>query len=62
MVIFVVYNFCFLKRGGVTAAVNGGANEHFLQKQMRVASGATERRYASVDATNLGSVSEAVLS
>ena len=46
----------------MTAAVNGGANEHFVQKQMRVASGATERRYASVDATNLGSVSEAVLS
>ena len=37
-------NFLFLGRGGVTTAVNGGANKHFVQKQMRVALGATVRR------------------
>ena len=46
----------------MTAAVNGGASEHSVQNQMRVASGATVRRYASVDVANLCSVSEAVLS
>ena len=34
-------NFLFFRRGGVTGAVNRGASEHFVQKQMRVASGAT---------------------
>ena len=37
-----------MRRGGVTAAVNGGASEHFVQKQMRVARGSTVRRYATL--------------
>ena len=41
----------------MTAAVNGGASEYFVQKQMQVALGATGRRYASVDKANLCSVS-----
>ena len=45
----------------MTAAVNAGASDHFIQKQMRVASGAIVRRYASVNEANLCSVSEAVL-
>ena len=45
-----------MRRGGVTAAVNGGADEHFLVKQMRVASSSTVRRYATVDSKNLASV------
>ena len=61
MVDFSGLNFHFLTRGGVTAVVNGGASEHFVQKQLRVASGATVRRYASVNKANLCSVSEAAL-
>ena len=51
-----------MRRGGVTAAVNGGADEHFVQKQMRVASGSTVRRYATVDRKHLCSASKAVFS
>ena len=51
-----------MRRGGVTAAVNGGADEHFVQKQMRVASGSTVRRYATVDKKHLCSASKAVFS
>ena len=58
----LVFIFLCLRRGGVTASVNGGEIKHFIQKQMPVASGATVRRYASVNEDNLCSVSEAVLS
>ena len=50
-----------MRRGGVTAAVNGGADEHFLVKQMQVASSSTVRRYATVDSKNLASVSRVML-
>ena len=50
-----------MRRGGVTAAVNSGADEHFVQKQMRVASGSTVRRYATVNSKNLCEASKAVL-
>lgn len=56
-----VFGLHSMRRGGVTAAVNGGASEHFVQKQMRVASGSTVRRYATVSKANLCSVSKAVL-
>ena len=58
---FSGFNFLFFRRGGVTAALNGGASKHIFQKQMRVALGATVRRYASVNKANLCSVSEAAL-
>ena len=45
----------------MTAAVNGGADKHFLMKQMRVASGLTVCRYATVNSKNLGIVSKLVL-
>ena len=48
-------------RGGVTSAVNGGADEHFLMKQMRVASGSTVHRYGTVNSKNLGTVLKVVL-
>ena len=56
-----VFGLHSMRRGGVTAAVNGGADEHFVQKQMRVASGSTVRRYATVSQANLCSVAKAVL-
>ena len=45
-----------MRRGGVSAAVNKGAD-----KQMRVASSSTVRRYATLDSKNLTSVSRVVL-
>ena len=37
------------EEGGVTAAVNGGTDEHFLMKQIGVTSGSTVPRYATVN-------------
>ena len=50
-----------MRRGGATAAVNANADEHFVQKQMQVASGATVRRYGTVNKENLAKISWAVL-
>ena len=35
-----------MRRGGATAAVNKGASDHAVMKQMRVSTTATVRRYA----------------
>ena len=43
------------------AAVNANANKYFVQKRMRVGSGATVRRYSTVNKDNLAEVSRAVL-
>ena len=50
-----------MRRGGTTAAVNANEDEHFVQKQMQVASGATVRRYGTVNKENLAKISWAVL-
>ena len=50
-----------MRRGSVTAAVNAQADEHYLQKQMRVASAVTVRRYATVSNKNLEKVGWAIL-
>ena len=49
-----------MRRGAVTAAINNGATDHAVQKQMRVASGATVRRYASLSDVMLKSASAAI--
>ena len=54
------YGLHSMRRGGVTTAINNGAPEHVVQKQMRVASGATVRRYATVGKDLLRSASAAV--
>ena len=45
----------------MTAVVNGGADEHILLTQLRVASGSTVNMYATVNRKNLGTVSKVVL-
>ena len=50
-----------MRRGAVTEAVNAGADEHFVMKQMRVVSSNTVRRYASVNTTMLRKAAMAAL-
>ena len=49
-----------MRRGGVSAAVNAGVSEHAVQKQMRVASTSTVRRYATLNKAMLATTSAAV--
>ena len=49
-----------LRRGGATAAVNNGASDHAVMKQMRISTTATVRRYASLDKKSLGATSDAI--
>ena len=49
-----------MRRGAVTAAINNGATDHAVQKQMRVASSATVRRYATLSDVMLKSASAAI--
>ena len=50
-----------MRRSGALAAVNAHANEHYIQKQMREASAASVRRYATVDNKNLERVDWAIM-
>ena len=47
------YGLHSMRRGAVTSAANNGASVHAIQKQMRVASGETVKRYASLDTRSL---------
>ena len=49
-----------MRRGGVTAAVNAGASDHAVSKQMRVAGVETVRRYATLDKSMLAATSAAI--
>ena len=49
-----------MRRGAATSAVNNGASEHSVQKQMRVLSVSTVRRYATLDKAALKAASSAV--
>ena len=49
-----------MRRGGVTAAVNAGASDHAVSKQMRVAGVETVRRYATLDKSMLADTSSAI--
>ena len=48
-----VFGLHSMRRGAATTAVNAGASEHAVMKQMRVMSGGTVRRYASLDVSVL---------
>ena len=50
-----------MRRGGVTAAVNAGVEDHVIMKQMRVSGIETVRRYATVNTTLLRAASAAAL-
>ena len=50
-----------MRRGAVTEAVNAGADEHFVMKQMRVVTSTTVRRYASVNTVMLRKAALAAL-
>ena len=50
-----------MRRGGVTAAVNAGVDDHVIMKQMRVAGTDTVRRYATVNTKMLRVASAAAL-
>ena len=49
-----------MRRGAVTCAINNGASDHAVQKSMRVASGSTVRRYATLNDSLLKSASTAI--
>ena len=49
-----------MRRGGVTEAINAGASEHAVMKQMRVSSVGTVHRYATVDKHMLAAASAAI--
>ena len=49
-----------MRRGAATSAVNNGASDHSVQKQMRVMSVSTVRRYASLDKEALKAAASAV--
>ena len=55
------YSLYSLRRGGVTAAVNAQVTEHYIQKQMRVSSASTVRKYSTVNNENLGKIGWAIL-
>lgn len=50
-----------MRRGAVTEAVNAGADEHFVMKQMRVVTSSTVRRYATVNTAMLRKAALAAL-
>ena len=54
------YGLHSMRRGAVTSAVNNGATDHSVMKQMRVNTLDTVRRYASLDKASLKSASTAV--
>ena len=54
------YGLHSMRRGAATSAVNNGASDHAVQKQMRVMSVSTVRRYASLDKEALKAASSAV--
>ena len=54
------YGLHSMRRGAVTSAVNNGATDHAVMKQMRVSTNDTVRRYASLDKASLKSASTAV--
>ena len=54
------YGLHSMRRGAATSAVNNGASDHSVQKQMRVMSVSTVRRYASLDKEALKAASSAV--
>ena len=54
------YGLHSMRRGAATSAVNNGASDHSVQKQMRVMSVSTVRRYASLDREALKAASTAV--
>ena len=54
------YGLHSMRRGAVTSAVNNGATDHAVMKQMRVNTLDTVRRYASLDKASLKSASSAV--
>lgn len=49
-----------MRRGGVTEAINAGASEHAVMKQMRVSTVGTVHRYATVDKHMLAGASAAI--
>ena len=49
-----------MRRGAVTAAINNGASDHIVQKQMRVSSSSTVRRYATLSDVMLKTASAAI--
>ena len=49
-----------MRRGAATSAANNGASDHVIQKQMRVATVATVRRYSSLNIVSLKSACSAV--
>ena len=51
------YGLHSCRRGAVTTAVNNGCDDHTVQKQMRVASSLTVRRYATLSKERLGKAS-----
>ena len=54
------YGLHSMRRGAVTSAINNGASDHAVQKSMRVASGSTVRRYATLSDDALKSASTAI--
>ena len=54
------YGLHSMRRGAATNAVNNGATDHSVQKQMRVSSMATVRRYATLNKAALKSASSAI--
>ena len=54
------YGLHSMRRGAVTSAINNGASDHAVQKSMRVASGSTVRRYATLSDGALKSASIAI--
>ena len=54
------YGLHSMRRGAVTSAINNGASDHTVQKSMRVASGATVRRYATLSDSSLKAASTAI--
>lgn len=49
-----------MRRGGVTSAINNGATDHAVQKQMRVSSMSTVRRYATLNKKSLSTASASI--
>ena len=48
------YGLHSCRRGAVTTSANNGCDDHTIQKQMRVASTSTVRRYATLNKKRLG--------
>ena len=54
------YGLHSMRRGGVTEAINSGASDHIVMKQMRVSAVQTVQRYATVNTAMLASASAAI--